>query len=339
MKRRRGSFSAGKVSDFLPTLRLVFASLTLAFVSLAPLSGCRAQAPSANSPLTPEQQRRVALTVRSQLNVPPDWEVVPGARSPSEMPGYDTLHVEFYPDADPKQVQPLDFLISKDGNTLARLSKYDLQHVPGLDIPTAGRPVRGNKDARVEIVNFDDLECPFCAKMHAELFPQTLDHYKGLVKVVYKDDPLTEIHPWALHAAIDSNCLAEQNGTAYWNYVDYLHTHGEDITGPDRDVAKSNALLDKLAREEGARSKVNTATLDSCLTKQDAAPIRASMQEAAALRVDGTPALFIDGERISGAQPLPYLWAAIDRALRAKGITPPAQPAAAAPAHVAGGAQ
>lgn len=273
----------------------------------------------------------MALTVRGQLNVPPDWEVVPGARTASDVPGFDTLHVEFYPVADPKQVQPLDFLISKDGNTLARLSKYDLQHVPGLDITTEGRPVRGNGDARVEIVNFDDLECPYCARMHAELFPQTLDHYKGLVKVVYKDDPLTEIHPWALRAAIDSNCLAAQNGTAYWNYVDYLHTHGEDITGPDRDAAKSAALLDKLAREEGVREGLKKPALDACLLKQDEAPVRASMAEAAQLRVDGTPALFIDGERISGAQPLPYVWAAIDRALRARGLTPPPEPAPAAP--------
>ena len=321
----------------LPRLRFISASFLIAAVCAASLGGCRAQVPAAGAPLTPEQGRRVALTVRAQLSVPPDWEIAPGARTPSEVPGFDTLHVEFYPASNPKQVQPLDFLISKDGNTLARLSKYDLQHVPGLDIATAGRPVRGNKDARVEIVNFDDLECPYCARMHAELFPQTLDHYKGLVKVVYKDDPLTEIHPWALRAAIDSNCLAAQNGAAYWNYVDYVHTHGEDITGPDRDAAKSAALLDKLAREEGVRGKLNLAALDSCLLKQDDAPVRASMSEAAALRVDGTPALFIDGERISGAQPLPYVWAAIDRALRARGVTPPPEPAAVhAPGPVSG---
>ena len=55
------------------------------------------------------------------------------------------------------------------------------------------------------------------------------------------------------------------------------------------------------------------------------------MKEAEALKIDGTPALFIDGERVSGAQPLPYVWAAIDRALRAQGITPPPEPPAAAP--------
>ncbi len=255
--------------------------------------------------------------------MPANWNVAPGPRGPSEVPGYDALRIDFSPEGRPDQKQPLDFLLSKDGKTLARLAKYDLTQVPGLAIPTDGRPVRGSKDAKVEIVNFDDLECPYCARMHAELFPETLEHYKGLVKVVYKDDPLTEIHPWALHAAVDANCLAAQNDAAYWNYVDYLHTHGEDVTGPDRDAAKSNALLDKLTKEEGARGKLDAAKLDSCVAKQDASAVKASAREAEALKVDGTPALFIDGERISGAQPLPYVWAAVDRALRAQGITPP----------------
>ena len=271
------------------------------------------------------------------MSVPPDWEVVPGTRGSSEVPGYDTLRVEFYPAADPLHKEPVEFLISKDGNTLARLAKYDLSTVPGLNIPVTDRPVRGNADARVEIVNFDDLECPYCARMHAELFPETLEHYKGLVKIVYKDDPLTEIHPWALHAAVDANCLATQSGAAYWNYVDYLHTHGEDITGPDRDAAKSMAMLDKVARDEGVRSTLNKVTLDTCLSRQDDSTVRASMKEAEELKIDGTPALFIDGERVSGAQPLPYLWSAIDRALRAKGITPPPQPAPLPPQTTGGG--
>ncbi len=305
--------------------RFASASLLLACTVIS-TAGCRAQAPAA---LTPQQNRSIELTVRSQLSVPPSWEVAPGQRSPSAMPGYDTVPVTFYPSGHPDQKQSLDFLLSKDGKTLARFSKYDLSDVPGLNIPTAGRPVRGNKDAQVEIVNFDDLECPYCARMHSELFPETLDHYKGLIKVVYKDDPLTEIHPWALHAAVDANCLAAQDGQAYWNYVDYLHTHGEDITGPDRDAAKSAAALDKQAREEGAGGRVDKTALDACLTKQDDATVRASMREAASLKVEGTPALFIDGERVEGAQPQPYLWAAIDRALRARGIAPPPEPAAA----------
>lgn len=299
-------------------------------LAITPVLGCRAQTPPAGSAAgAPQAQldRRIQLAVRAELNVPPNWEVQPGARTPSEIPGYDNLQINFFPATDPSHSQSVQFLLAKDGQTLARLSKYSLTKIPGTDIDTTDRPIRGNKSAKIEIVNFDDLECPFCARMHAELFPETLDHYKGLVKIVYKDDPLVQIHPWAMRAAVNANCLATQNGTAYWNYVDYLHTHGEDVSGPDRDVSKSNAMLDRLAREEGTRSKLNAATLDACITKQDETKIRAEMADADRLGIDGTPQVFVDGEKITaGAQPTPYLWAAIDRALKAQGITPPPNP-------------
>lgn len=294
------------------------------------IAGCRAQStPGSEAAI----DRKVEVLVRSQLSVPPDWQVTVGSRSPSSMAGFDTVSLVFTPPADaghpPAEAQKLDFLLSKDGSTLARLSQWDLRKTPVDTITLAGRPVRGAEQAKVEIVNYDDLECPYCARMHAELFPETLDHYKGLVKIVYKDDPLVEIHPWALHAAIDANCLAGLEPAAYWRYVDYLHTHGEDVTGPDHDAAKSAALLDKLAREEGARGKVDQAALDGCLVKQDQSTVRASMKEADGLHIDGTPTLFVNGERIAGAQPVGAVWLAIDRALRAEGITPPPSPAVA----------
>ncbi len=320
----------------MPNPASTFAHLLLSALCLPFVAGCTAQAP-AGTALTPGQDRRIELMVRSQLSVPADWDVAAGSRAPSDVPGFDTLHIVFSPTANPSRKEALDFLLSKDGKTLAKLTKYDLDKVPGTDIATAGRPVRGSESAKVEIVNFDDLECPYCARMHTELFPQTLDHYKGLVKVVYKDDPLVEIHPWALRAAVDANCLAAQNGKAYWNYVDYVHAHGEDVSGPDHNLPKASAMLDRIATDEGARSALNQPALAACLARQDETAVRASANEAQALHVDGTPALFIDGERVSGAQPVAYLWAAIDRALRAQGITPPPEPAAGPPVPAAPG--
>ena len=160
--------------------------------------------------------------------------------------------------------------------------------------------------------------------MHQELFPQTLEHYKGLIKVVYKDNPLVEIHPWAMRASVDANCLADQSGTAYWSFVDYVHGHGDEISGTDRDVAKASAALDRIAREQGAKEKVNAATLDACLKKQDNGAVLASMKEADHLNIDGAPTLFVNGERISGALPIEQVWAVIDRALVAEGEKPPA---------------
>jgi protein-disulfide isomerase len=285
-------------------------------------AGCKAQ----DSPANAKVDRRIEILVRSQLNVPQDWQVDVGARSKSDIAGYDAVPITFTSSADPTKKQTLNFLISKDANTLARLSKWDISKDPATLIPTDGRPVRGNPQAKVTIINFDDLECPYCAKMHAQLFPDTMNRYKDQIKVVYKDYPLIEIHPWALRAAIDANCIAVQNPTAYWNYVDYLHTHGDDVTGPQRDPVKSAALLDKLARDEGQHSKLDAAKLDACLAKQDDSTVRASLKEGDALGVDGTPTLFINGERLSGALPESQVWLAIDRALKSEGITPPAEP-------------
>ncbi len=136
------------------------------------------------------------------------------------------------------KTQVIDFLISDDSTKLIHLDTIDLTKSPEDSISIADRPIRGNPAAKVTIINFDDLECPYCARMHQELFPATLDHYQGQVRFIYKDDPLTDLHPWAMHAAVDANCLAAQSGSVYWTYVDYLHTHGPEITGPDRNAAE-----------------------------------------------------------------------------------------------------
>ena len=291
-----------------------------ALIALA--AGCRAQAPQ-NAALN----RRVEVLIRSQFNVPTEYDVILGARTKSDVPGYDTLPVSFSHNG--KQTT-VPFLISTDGNTLARLEKFDLSKDPQTAYSIDKRPMRGNPNAKVTVVNFDDLECPYCARMHEELFPATEDHYKGLVRFVYKDFPLTEIHPWALRAAVDSSCLAEQSPVAYWNFVDYAHAHGREISGGEQDPAKAFANLDQQARDAGQHEHVNMTTLNACLQKQDETTVRASLHEGEKLNVDGTPQLFVNGERLApGARPTEDVWDAIDRALRAAGEQPPPRPAAA----------
>ena len=92
-------------------------------------------------------------------------------------------------------------------------------------IDVKGRPSRGNPNAKVTIVNFDDFQCPFCSRMHARFLTMCSRNMATRVKVIYKDYPLVEIHPWAMHAAIDGNCLGEQNTPAYWDFADYIHAN------------------------------------------------------------------------------------------------------------------
>jgi protein-disulfide isomerase len=221
----------------------------------------------------------------------------------------------------------VDFLLSTDGKTLARLETFDLAKDPVFTINVAGRPIRGNPAAKVTVINFDDLECPYCARLHASLFPDTIARYKGMVRFIYKDNPLpADMHPWAMHAAVDADCLASQNGDVYWSYVDYLHGHGSEVTGPDRNLPKSFAALDRIAHQEGTVGKLDTAKLDACIAKQDETAVHASLREAETLKIESAPAVFIDGERVDGAVPEEQLWMVIDRALRAAGEVPPPAP-------------
>lgn len=297
-------------------------------LALTLAAGCKAQTKTAPDLAL---SRRIEVMVRSQFNIPAEVSVTLGQRSPSKIASYDSLPVTL---THGTRTQVVDFLISTDNKTLARLEKFDLDKNPAFNIDVSGRPVRGNPNAKVTVVNFDDLECPYCARMHQQLFPTTLDRYKNQVRFVYKDDPLTEIHPWAMHAAVDANCLIAQSGDVYWKYVDYLHSHGQEINGPDRNLAKSFAALDRVARDEATVAKLDRAKVDACIAKQDEAQIRASAHEADILGVNGTPALFVNGERIDGAVPEEQVWMVIDRALRAAGeqAPAPAQPAGSAPA-------
>ena len=296
------------------------------FVALSLTAGCRAQSP-APSAADPALNRRIEVTVRTEFGLPQDYDVAIGARKPSSFSGYDDLSITV---GHSGHSQVIDYLISSDNKKLARLNTFDLTKEPGSDIDVAGRPIRGNPTAKVTIINFDDLECPYCARMHQSLFPSTLDRYKDKVRFIYKDFPLEEIHPWALHASVDANCLATQNGEIYWGYVDYLHSHGDEVTGPDRDLKKSFAALDRIARQEATIAKLNTAALDACMAKQDETDVNNSLKEANVLGLDGAPALFVNGERINGAVPQEQVWLAIDRALRAAGEQPPPPPAPAA---------
>lgn len=276
--------------------------------------------------------RRIEVTIRSQFGLPQDYSVTIGTRKPSNISGYDELPVTI---AHGSRSQIISFLISTDGKKLARLETYDLTSEPGSNIDIAGRPIRGNPNAKVTVINFDDLECPFCARMHQALFPSTLARYKDQVRFVYKDFPLTEIHPWAMHASVDADCLAAQSSDAYWSYIDYLHSHGEEVNGETRDVNKSYATLDRIARQEAAAGKLDTGKLDACLTKQDETAVKESLKEASSLGLEGAPALFVNGERINGAVPEEQVWMAIDRALRAAGEQPPTSPTPAQPAGAA----
>jgi protein-disulfide isomerase len=284
--------------------------------------GCAAQ--SSN----PDLDRRIERQIRAQYDLPPKVNVQLGPKTASpDFPGYEAMTVTI---SLGEQKMNYNFLISKDGKSLIRMTKMDLTKDPYSDalskIRIQGRPTRGNKDAKVTIVNYDDFQCPFCAMMHATLTQEILKNYGDKVKLVYKDYPLTEIHPWAKHAAVDANCLASQNANAYWNFADEVHARAKEMShGMTLDQQK--AKLDEITLDQGQKAGVNVPALQACVKAQKDDSVRASMDEAQLLGVEATPTMFINGQKVSGAIPADELKAIIDRALVDAGETVPAQAA------------
>ena len=297
----------------------LFLVLTLAAL------GCHAQTPAQSGQgLSPELTRRVEVLIRAKTSVPPNYDIHISPRTKSEVPGFDEIIVTFTTEG--QASKPIRFLLSQDNKTLAQFTKYDISQDPKGLVSGANRPARGGPaNAPVLIVGFDDLECPFCAKMHAQLFPALTERYKDQVRIVYRDFPLDQ-HPWAMRAAINANCLAAQSPTGYWNLVDYIHSHASTLGGEEKSLAKANDTLDTLTRDEAKRQNVDLAALNACIAKQDDSAVKASVKEAEALGVDSTPALFINGAKLEGAVPLEYVYKMIDNALTASGQTPPPPP-------------
>lgn len=285
------------------------------FILLVICLGCVAQS------TPPDVARKIEHQVRSFYTIPAEVKVIVGAITPStEMPGYDAVAVKI--DGGDGRSKDYQFLISKDRTSMLRVTKFDLSKDPFADlmnkIDVSGRPSRGNKSAKVVVVNYDDFECPYCAKMHSTLFPEIFKEYGDRVNFIYKDYPLAEIHPWAIHAAVDANCLAAQSNDAYWDFADTIHANKREVDSAKMPAARFETI-DNLAFQQGQKHNLDTAKLQSCVKAQNEDAVRASMKEGDSLGVNATPTLFINGQKIDGAVPISEIRAALDQALRDAG--------------------
>lgn len=289
--------------------------------------GCSAQ------PAPADLAQRIDRQLRSSYSVPPTVKIVLSPLRPSDFPNYDAITVTF--DGDGRK-QDYEFLLSKDQKTLIRLTKMDLTKDPFAEtmskIDIAGRPVRGNAKAKVVVVNYDDFQCPYCSRVHQTLFPELFKEYGDRVAFIYKDFPLDEIHPWAIHAAVDANCLAAQNSDAYWDFADYAHANRQ-VVNAEKGLDNQFAELDRSAMAEAAKFHLDPAKLQTCVKDQKDEAVKASKKEGEDLGVSGTPTMFVNGQMVDGARPADEFRAVFDSALKQAGVAAPVHvlPPAAAP--------
>lgn len=172
------------------------------------------------------------------------------------------------------------------------------------DIPTEGFYSFGPKDAPITIVEFSDFECPFCKRWHDQVYQPLLKAYPGKIRIVYRNLPLTQIHPQAMNAAEASLCAGEQD--AYWEY------HGKLFENSD---ALNDDLYAMLASDLG----LDVTAFETCMSEHKyQSEIEADMQFAVNLGVQSTPTFFINGLAVVGAQPLSTFQQVIDDELAGK---------------------
>ncbi len=170
---------------------------------------------------------------------------------------------------------------------------------PRVEVTDGGRVPRGNPRATVEIIEFSDFECPFCLRAHPTV-EQVLKTYGDKIKFVYRHYPLQN-HPNARPAAEASAC-AEMQGK-FWQYHDRLFANPTKLSGPD-------------LKAHAAALGLDTAKFNACVDNHQQKPaVDADMADAEAVGVTGTPAFFINGRSIEGAQPFESFKRVIDEEL------------------------
>jgi protein-disulfide isomerase len=169
----------------------------------------------------------------------------------------------------------------------------------------------GAPDAPVTLIEFGDIQCPFCKKFHTDAYAELKKNYidTGKVRFVSRDLPL-EFHPYALKAAEAARCAGDQK--KYWELRDALYSNSAPPTDDIISKAVESLSLDKTA-------------FQSCLTTDKyKAEVQKDATEAAVLQISGTPTFVLaksakdklNGVRIVGALPFAAFQTAIDGLLK-----------------------
>jgi protein-disulfide isomerase len=190
------------------------------------------------------------------------------------------------------------FYVSKDGKFLFRGELSDMTKDPlaenRVNIQLNDAPSMGDPKAPVTLVEYSDFECPVCRNLH-DVLRGILTSYAGKVRVVFKDFPIEQIHPWARTAAIAGRCAYQQDAKAFWKMYDFIYDNQELISA-------ANAWT-KMADYAG-QSGLDAGAFKSCMASPEAgAAVNASRANGQKLEVNSTPTVFVNGRRMVGADP------------------------------------
>ncbi len=246
-------------------------------------------------PLGADPKTDIEKAVRTTFKLPDNVQLSVGPSHKSTYPGLNQLAVSAEQNG---QKKSQDFYISSNEHTFVLGAVFDLNVNPYQKAKTTikfeNQPTVGPSNAPVTIVEYADLECPMCATFEKYIDSQLLPKYEKKVRFVFKDYPLP-MHEWSKTAAIANQCAYQMNPSAYHPYRSLIFQNQSSINASN--------VRDRLL-ELGEQTGLDRLKLAACVDAQDSWPrIKADLDEAAALGVQGTPTFYVNGHMIYGVMP------------------------------------
>ncbi len=258
--------------------------------SAAPTAG----AAVAGQSVTPQQAELLKKTeafIRNLFAWGPDFKVELGPLGESPSPDFYLvpIHITINGQSDNGTV-----FVSKDGKTFLRGEMYSMTKDPYAEnrakLRLDGSPSKGPADAKITIVEFSDFECPHCRVLHTTL--QSIETEYPQVRIVFKNFPLTQIHPWAETAAIGAHCAYLQKPTAFWPVHDAIFDN--------QDVISAENVWEKLIGF-ATQAGLDPDAMKSCMSSAEAKQaVAADHAEGESLSISSTPTVFINGRPLIG---------------------------------------
>jgi protein-disulfide isomerase len=178
------------------------------------------------------------------------------------------------------------------------------------EVTLEGEPVLGQEDAPVTMLVYEDFACPFCKQFEENAMPQIVENYvdSGQVKVVWKDRPLPNLHPWAEDAAATMECVYREGGNdPFWAVKDKIFANQDSIS-----TSNVQSKIKQWAADEG----VSQSAVQSCLDNGNPMEeVNTDSTNGQKLGASGTPTAYVNGEELVGAQPYSRFESIIEDAL------------------------
>ena len=260
-------------------------------------------------PLGKDPKNEIIQHVRQEFKVPETTTLAVGPFHDSGFPNFLAMTVAAQSD---KGKQTEDFYATSDNHVFV-MGKIlnlgvDLRREALRTIVTTNQPSQGPAHAPVTIVEYADLECPMCGKLHLFLENDLLPKYGDKVRLIFKEFPLVQIHDWSLTAAIANECVYKLKPEAFAPYRTLVFQNQSTTNATN---VRDNLLA--YADQVG----VDRSSLAGCLDSKASMPrIDEGTSEAKTLGVQSTPTCFINGRMLVGFVSPDAYYKAVDEALQ-----------------------